>query len=56
MKNKAGTVVFIALTYILMGAFIGALTNMVNGAVSPLYFKNVMGWHDVQDVWRASVA
>jgi hypothetical protein len=29
---------------------------MINGAVSPLYFRNIMHWHDVQDVWRASVA
>ena len=36
-------------------AAIGALTNMVNGAVSPLYFKNIMRLHDVQDVWRASI-
>ncbi len=55
MKSKAGAVVSIAMTCIVMGAAIGALTNMVNGAVSPLYFKNIMRLHDVQDVWRASI-
>ena len=38
------------------GAALGALTNSVNGWVSPLYFRNILRWHDVQDVWRASIA
>jgi hypothetical protein len=46
----------LAVTGILTGALLGALTNSVNGRVSPLYFRNIMGWHDVEDVWRASVA
>jgi len=40
----------------LTGAALGALTNCVNGLVSPLYFCNILGWHDVSDVWRASIA
>ncbi|MCI0462502.1 MAG: hypothetical protein L0Z62_36590 [Gemmataceae bacterium] len=46
----------IALTGILAGAVFGALTNAINGAVSPTYFVNILGWHDVEDVWRASIA
>ncbi len=26
------------------GAFIGFTTNLINSLVSPLYFKNIMGW------------
>ena len=29
---------------------------MVNGAISPLYFKNIMRWHEINHIWRASVA
>ena len=29
--------------------------NMINGAVSPYYFKTIMGW-DFDNVWIASVA
>ncbi len=54
--NRTAAILAVAFTCVVMGALIGALTNMVNGAVSPLYFRNIMGWHDVQDVWRASVA
>ncbi|MCP4642430.1 MAG: hypothetical protein GY851_18440 [bacterium] len=54
--GRARLVVWVALTCVLLGGSIGALTNMVNGAVSPLYFKNIMRWHDVENIWRASVA
>ena len=33
----------------------GAVTNMLNGAISPLYFRNIMRWHDVQYLWRACI-
>jgi hypothetical protein len=46
----------IALTGILAGAFIGGTTNAVNGFVSPTYFINILRWHDVENVWRASIA
>ncbi len=46
----------LAVTGVLTGAALGALTNSVNGWVSPLYFHNILRWHDVEDVWRASVA
>ncbi len=56
MKNKTFTIIAVCLTCIFAGAFIGGITNMVNGAVSPLYFKNIMRWHDINNIWRASVA
>jgi hypothetical protein len=46
----------IAATAIVGGAVIGASTNAINGAVSPSYFRNVMRWHDVEHLWRASIA
>jgi hypothetical protein len=46
----------IAFTGIAASAVFGAATNAVNGAVSPTYFINILGWHDVQNVWRASIA
>lgn len=49
------TIFLVALTCVLTGGFIGATTNMINGAVSPYYFKSVMYW-DFQDIWTASVA
>jgi prolipoprotein diacylglyceryltransferase len=45
----------IALTSIFIGGIIGATTNMVNGLVSPYYFKAIMQW-EFDDVWIASVA
>ncbi len=46
----------LAVTGVLAGGLLGATTNAVNGRVSPLYFVTVLGWHDVANVWRASVA
>lgn len=46
----------VAASTIFAGAFIGATTNAINGAVSPTYFVNVLGWTDVENVWRASIA
>ena len=46
---------FVALTCVFAGGFIGATTNMINGAVSPYYFKAIMYWN-FQDIWTASVA
>lgn len=45
-----------AATLIVAGAFIGASTNAVNGVVSPIYFRNVMKWEDVENISRAIVA
>jgi hypothetical protein len=43
-------------TIVVGGALIGASTNAINGAVSPHYFQVVMGWQDVENIWRASIA
>ncbi len=37
------------------GGVLGALTNTINGRVSPLYFRNIMRWSDVSDVPRAAI-
>lgn len=37
------------------GAFIGSSTNAINGWISPLYFRNIMGW-DFENIWNACVA
>ena len=39
------------------GALLGAMTNTVNGAVSPDFFRDVMGghWLSDADVWLASI-
>jgi hypothetical protein len=46
----------LAITGVLTGACLGALTNAINGWVSPRYFVTILRWHGVEDVWRASVA
>jgi hypothetical protein len=46
---------FVALTCVLNGGIIGATTNMINGAISPYYFKAILHW-DFNDIWMASVA
>ncbi len=56
VEAKPVALILIAAAAIVGGALIGASTNAINGAVSPLYFRNVMGWQDVQQIWRASVA
>ena len=45
----------LSITCVLMGGTIGAITNMVNGFVSPYYFKTIMNWN-FQEIWIASVA
>jgi hypothetical protein len=41
---------------VLASGVLGGTTNAVNGAVSPTYFVTILGWHGVEDVWRASIA
>jgi hypothetical protein len=48
--------VAIAVTGVLACAFLGGTTNAVNGAVCPEYFVTILGWRDVENVWRASIA
>ena len=45
-----------AVVGMVFGGFLGATTNAVNGLVSPRYFVTILGWRDVADVWRASIA
>ncbi len=49
-QHRPFALVGLALTGVLTGAALGALTNCINGRVSPLYFRNILGWHDVDDV------
>ncbi len=55
-QHRPFALVGLAGTGVLTGVLLGALTNSINGWVSPLYFRNILRWQDVEDVWRASVA
>ncbi len=48
----------LAATGVLVGAALGAATNFFNGWLSPVYFRNVLAWHDVAEeaLRRAVVA
>ena len=35
---------------------LGGLTNSVNGWISPTYFRNILRWDDIADIWRATIA
>ena len=54
--SGALTLFGIAVTGVFAGASLGAVTNAVNGWVSPLYFVTILRWRGVEDVWRASIA
>lgn len=41
---------------VVAGGVIGGTTNAINAAVSPEYFRAVLWWDDVEDIWRASLA
>ena len=56
VQTQPVALVLIATTVIVGGAVIGASTNAINGAVSPLYFRNIMRWQDVENIWRATIA
>ena len=47
----------LALIGVTGGGVLGAVTNAVNGAVSPQYFRDVMGWDWLNDsgVWFAGI-
>jgi hypothetical protein len=55
-QHRPLALVGIALTGVLTGALLGGLTNCINGWISPLYFQTILHWHDVEDIWRASIA
>jgi hypothetical protein len=46
----------VALTGVVLAALAGALTNAVNGWVSPRYFTTILGWSDDGHIWRDSIA
>ena len=46
----------IAVTAVLASGCLGAVTNAINGAVSPGYFVTILHWEHVDDIWRATVA
>lgn len=53
---KPGTLIGIALTTVGAAAVLGAATNAVNGTVSPTYYRNILRWHHVEEIWRAVIA
>lgn len=58
MSNQSSgiqNIFLVAFTCVLLGGTIGAVTNMINGSVSPYYFRTTMNW-DFQDIWIATVA
>lgn len=55
-ESRPLTLFAIAVSGVLASAFLGGSTNAVNGLVSPRYFVTILGWHNVADVWRASIA
>ena len=56
LKTRPLALFAIAVTGVFASAGLGAVTNSINGWVSPLYFVTIMRWHGVHDVWRASIA
>lgn len=46
---------YVSLTCIFLGVCIGAITNILNGIISPRYFSIVMGW-DFFNIIRAIIA
>src|SRR5262245_22171910 len=55
-RSRPLTLFAVMITGVFASAALGAITNSVNGEVSPRYFVTVLGWRGVEDVWRASVA
>jgi hypothetical protein len=49
------TLILLALACVFAIGFIGAVTNMVNGSLSPLYYCYTLRWHS-GDIWRMAVA
>ena len=49
------TIFLVSIICIVSGGIFGAVTNMVNGLISPYYYKVIMHW-DFKDIWLAAVA
>lgn len=46
----------LGLSGVILGGLLGAITNAINAWVSPTYFREVMGWGEVQDIGRTAAA
>ncbi|WP_206108072.1 hypothetical protein [Paludisphaera soli] len=55
-EGRPGALVGLAIAGVATGAALGALTNAVNGRVSPEYFRRILHWEGVADVATAAVA
>lgn len=55
-RMRPVALLLIAASAIIGGTLIGASTNAINGVISPDYFRSIMRWDDVDDIWRAGVA
>ncbi len=55
-QARPGTLIALAATGPFLGAILGGLTNGISCWLSPSYFRNMMRWHDVYDIWTASIA
>lgn len=53
LPTRPLTMAGIFLTGTLGGAVLGAMTNAVNGLVSPYYFVTIMGWYP-SGVWKSA--
>lgn len=55
-KTRPLALAAIAVCGVFSGGFLGGVTNLINGTVSPTYFVNILHWEGVEDVLRASIA
>lgn len=56
MSKNTQKIIGVFLICLCLPAFIGGITNIVNGYISPAYFIAVMGWKNVQHIVRAAAA
>ena len=54
-QNNILTIFFVAVICILSGGLFGAVTNMINGIISPYYYKAIMNW-EFNNIWTAVIA
>lgn len=53
-QGKPVNLFLLVVTIVLMGGFIGATTNLVNGNLSEEYYKQAMGWN-FDGIWKAAI-
>src|SRR5438445_7699440 len=51
---RFSTIMFLLLSGIAVGGLFGAVTNMINGIVSPLYYSILLGWQ-FENIWYTAV-